>query len=96
MANSEHPSKLSLPQTNPGVATVLEYLVIKFPHIDAQIWRQRINDGKVHCHDGSLITTQSPFQPQQRIYYYREVKSEPRIPFKETIVFQDQHILVAY
>ncbi len=96
MANSEHPSKLSLPQTNPGVATVLEYLVIKFPHIDAQIWRQRINDGKVHCHDGSLITTQSPFQPQQRIYYYREVKSEPRIPFKETIVFQNQHILVAY
>ena len=96
MVISEHPSKLSLPQTNPGVATVLEYLVIKFPYIDAQIWRQRIADGKVHCHDGSLITTQSPFQPQQRIYYYREVESEPSIPFKETIFFQDQHILVAY
>ncbi|MCU7930504.1 MAG: pseudouridine synthase [Candidatus Thiodiazotropha sp. (ex Codakia rugifera)] len=96
MAISEHPSKLSLPQTNPGVATVLEYLIIKFPHIDAQIWRQRIADGKVHCHDGSLITTHSLFQPQQRVYYYREVESEPSIPFKETIVFQDQHILVAY
>jgi tRNA pseudouridine32 synthase/23S rRNA pseudouridine746 synthase len=96
MAISEYPSKLSLPQTNPGVATVLEYLVIKFPYINEQIWRQRIADGKVHCHDGSLITTQSPFQTQQRIYYYREVESEPRIPFKETIIFQDQHILVAY
>ncbi|MEL0583573.1 MAG: pseudouridine synthase [Candidatus Thiodiazotropha sp. (ex. Lucinoma kazani)] len=96
MAISEHPSKLSLPQTNPGVATVLEYLIIKFPHIDAQIWRQRIADGKVHCHDGSLITTHSLFQPQQRVYYYREVESEPSIPFKETIIFQDQHILVAY
>jgi len=71
MAISEYPSKLSLPQTNPGVATVLEYLIIKFPYIDAQVWRQRIADGKVHCHDGSLITTQSPFKPQQRIYYYR-------------------------
>ncbi len=96
MVISEYPSKLSLPQTNPGIATVLEYLVIKFPTIDEQIWRQRIADGKVHCHDGSLITAQSPFQPQQRIYYYREVESEPRIPFEETILFQDQHILVAY
>jgi tRNA pseudouridine32 synthase/23S rRNA pseudouridine746 synthase len=96
MAISEHPSKLSLPQTNPGVATVLEYLTIKFPYIDAQIWRQRIADGKVHCHDGSLITPQSLFQSQLRVYYYREVESEPSIPFKETILFQDQHILVAY
>jgi tRNA pseudouridine32 synthase/23S rRNA pseudouridine746 synthase len=96
MAISEYPSKLSLPQTNPGVATVLEYLTMKFPYIDAEIWRQRIADGKVHLHDGSLITTQSLFQPQQRIYYYREVESEPSIPFKETILFQDQHILVAY
>jgi len=96
MAMSEQSSKLSLPQTNPGVATVLEYLIIKFPYIDAQIWRQRIIDGKVHCHDGTLITAQSPFQAQQRIYYYREVDSEPCIPFKEEIIFQDQHILVAY
>ena len=96
MAISEHASKLSLPQTNPGVATVLEYLIIKFPYIDAQIWRQRIADSKVHCHDGSLITPQSLFQSQLRVYYYREVESEPSIPFKETILFQDQHILVAY
>ena len=96
MAISAHASKLSLPQTNPGVVTVLEYLIIKFPYIEAQIWRQRIAEGKVHCHDGSLITTQSPFQPHQRIYYYREVESEPSIPFNESILFQDQHILVAY
>lgn len=96
MAISERPSKLSLPQTNPGVVTVLDYLVFKFPYVDAQIWRQRIADGKVHRHDGTLITAQSPFKPQQRIYYYREVENEPSIPFKETILFQDNHILVAY
>ena len=91
----KHSSKLSLPQVNPGVATVLDYLIIKFPYVDAQIWRQRVTDGKVHRRDGSLITTQSPFQAQQQIYYYREVESEPIIPFKERILFQDQHILVA-
>ena len=96
MEISDYPSKLSLPHTNPGVATVLEYLVIKFPYIDAQTWRQRMGDGKVHCHDGTPITPESPFTPRQRIYYYREGENEPRIPFKETILFQDQHILVAY
>lgn len=96
MTISRHPSKLSLPQTNPGVVTVLEYLIIKFPYIDAEIWQQRIADGKVHWHDGSLITTQSPFKPQQRVYYYREVECEPCIPFEEVVLFQDEHILVAY
>ena len=96
MTIAEQPSKLSLPQTNPGVATVLEYLIIKFPYIDTDIWRQRITNGKVHRHDGTLITTQSPFEAQQRIYYYKEVENEPIVPFKETIIFRDQHILVAY
>jgi len=96
MTISERPSKLSLPQASAGIATVLEYLVIKFPYIDAQIWRQRMVDGKVHWHDGSLITAETPFQAQQRVYYYREVESEPCIPFKETILFQDEHVLVAY
>lgn len=96
MAISDYPSHLSLPQTNPGVTTVLEYLIIKFPYIDALIWQQRIARGKVHYHDGSLVTPHSLFQAQQRIYYYREVESEPIIPFKEEIIFQDEHVLVAY
>jgi len=96
MITSQYASKLSLPQINPGVETVLAYLILKFPYIDARIWQQRIADGKVHCHDGSLITANSQFKAQQRIYYYREVENEPKIPFKEQILFQDQHILVAY
>jgi len=96
MGLSEHPSKLSLPQTNPGVAIVLEYLVMKFPYVGAQVWHQRMLDGKVHFHDGTLITAETPYLPQQRVYYYREVDTEPNIPFKEAILFQDAHILVAY
>lgn len=91
---------MNLPQlklgNNPGINSVLEYLVIKFPDINAEIWQQRILDGKVHWHDGSLISIESPVRPQQRVYYYREVETEPVIPFKEAIVFQDEHILVAH
>lgn len=96
MAIANSPSKLSLPQKNPGVTTVLEYLALKFPSITSDVWKQRMADGKVHWHDGSLISASSLFAAQQRVYYYREVDSEPVIPFAERIIFQDELILVAY
>lgn len=96
MAIASSPSKLSLPQHNPGVTTVLEFLILKFPAITSDVWQQRMADGKVHWHDGSLINTRSLYVAQQRVYYYREVAREPVIPFAEKIVFQDELILVAY
>jgi tRNA pseudouridine32 synthase/23S rRNA pseudouridine746 synthase len=96
MAIANFPSKLSLPQINPGTTTVLEYLVLKFPAITSDVWQQRMLDGKVHWHDGSLISASCAFSPQQRVYYYREVDSEPVIPFTEKIIFQDELIVVAY
>ncbi|MFT4808980.1 MAG: tRNA pseudouridine32 synthase/23S rRNA pseudouridine746 synthase [Paraglaciecola sp.] len=96
MAIANSPSKLSLPQHNPGVSTVLEFLILKFPGITSDVWQQRMADGKVHWHDGSLISAQTPYAAQQRVYYYREVTREPVIPFTEDIIFQDELILVAY
>lgn len=96
MAIANAPSKLSLPQQNPGVATVLEFLILKFPGITREVWQQRMLDGKVHWHDGNLINAQTPFTAQQRVYYYREVASEPVIPFAEDIIFEDELILIAY
>ncbi|MBL4572283.1 MAG: pseudouridine synthase [Gammaproteobacteria bacterium] len=96
MGISKYPSKLSLPQINPGVATVLEYLINKFPDIEPKLWQQRVAAGKVHWHDGTLISASSAYQAQQRVYYYREVENEPMIPFEEEILFQDKHLLVAY
>ncbi|PCI75022.1 MAG: pseudouridine synthase [SAR86 cluster bacterium] len=96
MGISKYPSKLSLPQINPGVVTVLEYLIAKFPDIEPKLWHQRVAAGKVHWHDGTLVSATSAYQAQQRVYYYREVENEPLIPFEEKVLFQDEHILVAY
>lgn len=96
MAIANSPSKLSLPQHNPGVTTVLEYLILKFPDITSDVWSKRVADGKVHWHDGRLINSGSLFEAQQRVYYYREVDCEPVVPFSEKIIFQDELILVAY
>lgn len=96
MSISNYPSKLSLPQVNPGVETVLEYLIVRFPDIAPHVWQQRALEGKIHYHDGTLITAASPYQPQQRVYYYREVDADPVIPFEEKILFQDDQLLIAY
>jgi len=93
---SKYPSQLSLPQNSQGYSSVLEYLIVKFPCINRQIWLQRMADGKVHWHDGSLIAAETLYRPQQRVYYYREVENETLIPFEEKILYQDEHILVAY
>lgn len=96
MAIANSPSKISLPQQNPGVKTVLEYLALRFPAITKNVWQQRMADGKVHWHDGGLIDRHSLFAAQRRVYYYREVENEPVIPFAEEIIFEDELILVAY
>lgn len=96
MAIAKSPSKLTLPNPNPGVATVVDYLIQKFPQVGAQIWQQRAMDGKLHWHDGSLITIETLYQPQQRVYYFREVEQEPEVPFSETVISQDEDILVVY
>jgi len=95
MSKSKYPSKLILPHTNPGVNSVLEFLIIKFPNIKPETWEKRVANGEVHWHNGSLITADSPFQARQRVYYYREVNIEPVIPFEEDVIFQDEQILVA-
>lgn len=95
MTIANRPSKLSLPASNAGYATVLDYLIAHFPRISGAIWLQRMAAGKVHWHDGTRISAQTLFRPRQRVYYYREVAQEIQVPFAEQILYQDRHILVA-
>ena len=86
---------MNLPLHNPGCVTVLDYLVVKFPYIEENVWRQRLQDGKVHWLNGDIIDSGTLYRSQQCVYYYREVEQEPIIPFEESIIYQDEHILVA-
>ena len=43
---------------------------------------------------GHPILADQPYQPHQRIYYYREVPDEPPIPFDEVVLFEDEHLLI--
>jgi len=81
---------------NPGVATVLEFLQKKFARIPPDEWLQRVEAGKVHWLNGDSITVDTPYREQGQVCYYREVQSEPTIPFKEQVVYEDENILIAH
>ena len=96
MSISPYPSKLSLPEHSAGHRTIFDFLVDKFPLIDATIWRQRFLDGKIHTINGQAIRLDAPYQARLLVYYYREVTQEDIIPVTEEILFEDEHILLAY
>ena len=90
--NGVGPSATVLP---PGPwPTVLAFLVQKFTAISESAWRERMAQGKVLDAQGQAITAERPYQPLLRVYYYRSVPNEPRIPFEAVILFQDEHLIV--
>jgi tRNA pseudouridine32 synthase / 23S rRNA pseudouridine746 synthase len=95
MAIANRPSEITLPAINQGWANLYEFLCWKFPRIEPQIWQQRLLDGKVYWFGGEPVTAATPFSPSRRLCYFREVSSEPQIPFVEDVVYQDEHLLVA-
>lgn len=95
MTIANYASEITLPAVNQGWSTVLAFLIAKFPRIAPEIWQARIQAGKVHWFQGEAITELTPFLPSRRLCYYREVAAEPQIPFAHSIVYQDEHILIA-
>jgi tRNA pseudouridine32 synthase/23S rRNA pseudouridine746 synthase len=51
--------------------------------------------GRVVDEYGAPLSPDSPCREGALIFYYRELDHETRIPFVETILYQDDHILVA-
>ncbi len=86
------PSQVVLP---PGPwPSVLAFLISRFTTIDAATWQQRVASREVMDEYGVPITSQRPYQAGLRVYYYRAVAQEPRIPFEAQVLFQDEHLLV--
>ena len=84
------PSSIVTPSQNFGHwPTLLAFLTARFPHVDAAVWHKRLQE------NGIEDAANAPFQAGQRIYYFREVEHEARIPFEATILWQNEHLLVA-
>ena len=82
-------------EPNTGVpGLMVEFLVQRFPHVSPDIWRSRLQNGDVTDDIGRTITLNSPFVPGLRLYYFRDVPQEAKIPFEAEVLYQDDHLIV--
>lgn len=89
---AQRPSTLHLP---PGDwPTVLDCLCARFPAIGRSAWLSRMQRGKVLDGEGRALAPEHPYREGLRVHYFREVEKETPIPFHETILHHDDHLLV--
>ncbi len=89
-------SWVGVPCFSPGgpLPTVFDFLRTRFPRVSESEWRRRLEAGLVWDEEGRSLAPEDPC-PKGRIRYRREVFFEARIPFVETILYEDDEILVA-
>jgi tRNA pseudouridine32 synthase / 23S rRNA pseudouridine746 synthase len=75
--------------------SLLTCLIHHFAGIPPATWRSRFERGLVLDARRNPLALDTPHQPGARIFYFREVADEPEIPLYETILYQDEHLLVA-
>lgn len=87
------PSYLWLTETRAG--GMLRFLAERFPDVSLESWAARLERGEVVDGQGKPLQADSHVRQGMRIWYYRELdEPETPIPFKERILFQDEHLLI--
>jgi tRNA pseudouridine32 synthase/23S rRNA pseudouridine746 synthase len=74
--------------------TIAEFLIERFPAITREAWLERIEANDVIDEHGVPVTVARRYQSPLRVYYYRTLDNEARIPFEEQVVFRDDELLV--
>lgn len=75
--------------------TVLDALVALFPRVPPAHWQARFARGLVLNAEGRPLPHDAAHREGALIQYYREVPAEPAIPFTETVLHADAHLVVA-
>lgn len=86
-------SCVSLP---PGPwALLLDFLCERFTRVSREIWLARLSRGDVLDAAGRPLPPDAIYQSLSRVYYFREPAPEWPIPFEETVLYRDEHLLIA-
>jgi len=75
--------------------TVLDFLVEQFPAVKTSVWLARMAKGEVADENGFRLNSGSRYRRGACVFYYRELETETKIPFAESIIYRDEHILAA-
>lgn len=74
---------------------VLDFLAERLPLVHRDDWARRMARGDVLDANAQPLPPESAYRAGDRLYYWRWVADEPRVPFAERILFEDDELLVA-
>lgn len=74
---------------------MIDFLVQRFPAIDAQEWAARMARQEIIDEHGNNICPGDAYRAPGRLFYYRDVSNERANPAQETVLFQDDLLVVA-
>jgi tRNA pseudouridine32 synthase / 23S rRNA pseudouridine746 synthase len=76
-------------------ASVLDGLCAQFPAIGREQWLDRFARGRVLDEHGAPLPPDALYRAHASVHYFREVADETEIPFTETVLHVDEHLVVA-
>ncbi|MBA4260997.1 MAG: pseudouridine synthase [Comamonadaceae bacterium] len=91
-------SCVALPSFKPGAqpwASVLDFLAERLPQPGREGWAGRLERGEVLDENGHALPPGAAYRGGTRIHYHRALADEVVVPFEETLVWQDAHLVVA-
>lgn len=87
------PSVITLPAGD--WLLVIDFLVQRFDAIPREEWLERMQNNSVMDEHGVVVHSDRPYQAHLKIFYYRSIENEIPIPFEESILFQDEYLIIA-
>ncbi|MFM1723582.1 pseudouridine synthase [Rhodococcus sp. PAM 2766] len=91
--NGVGPTRLRVPTSGPW-ATIADYVVARFHHMDADDLYRRFDAGEIVGADGGPIRREAALGEHVFLWYYRDLPVEEPIPFREEILHVDDDLVV--
>lgn len=87
------PSTVAVPAG--ACSTVLDFLATRLPVLSSDEWAARFAAGQVLNDHGQAVAVSAACRAGMRLHYYRHQPDEPEALQSESIVFQDEWLVVA-
>ncbi len=72
---------------------VIDFLEQRFPNVSRDEILARMARGDVIDELGDYVLPERVYTAHLKLFYYRSIEFEERIPFEETVLFQDEHLV---
>ena len=73
----------------------IDFLSQKFSAISVAEWQQRFTQGQILNATGLVLAPEDSLLRETHLHYYRSIHNEPELPFKASVIFQDDYLVVA-